>query len=169
MADPYHFRINQAEIRRELYSLMTLLFADEKMAELVNRGKELGVLSDQVVRLLLPLKLLTVAVAVRSALDSIADNEPSQRYSGDVCGLHFGGDKETKLSLRQACDCVIHAKRTLFYPEETPTAGEFRVFNGKITLYGLHRDRKQPEWKAEIDLEEFALAALAALKKNEQW
>lgn len=144
---------------------MALLFADKKMAELARQREGLDVLFNQVPRSLLPLKLLTVAVAVRGALDSIANNDPSQ-YNSERCGSYVSGIKNegaTDLSLRRACDCAIHATRTLFYSGEGSVAENCGVFNGKIALYGLHRDRKQPEWNAEIDLEKFALESLAAL------
>ena len=169
-ADLYHFPIDSAEIRRELYSLMALLFADEKMAELAERQEGFDYLSDQVLRLLLPLKFLTVSAAVRGVLDDITGSDPSQkRYDGGHCGSYFAdGTKEegkVELSLRRACNCAIHAERTLFYSDEVSHPARLRVFNGEITLYGSHRDRERPGWKAVIGLEKFAAECLASLTK----
>ena len=165
-ADLYHFPIDSAEIRRELYSLMALLFADEKMAELAERQQGFARLSSDVLRTVLPLKFLTVAAAVRGAVDGItADNQP---YMGGGCGdyFHSGQNAAEDLSLRKACSKVIHAKRTLFYPEETAKSGVV-VFNGKITLY-QRLNKKRPGWKAEIDLEKFAAECLVALDKADE-
>ena len=178
-ADLYHFPIDSAEIRRELYSLMALLFADEKMGELAKRQKVRAFqeesfvrLSNDVIRTVLPLKFLTVAAAVRGALDNIADKEPSRiSCESAVCGkygkAHSKGGKEP-LSLREACNKAIHAKKTLFYQRQKVARPGVAVFNGKIMLYGAHQNPKHGDWEAEIDLEKFAAACLVALKTQTQ-
>ena len=174
--DIYHIPVSHAEIRRELYSLMAMLFADEKMGELAMRQKipasredSFVRLSNDVIRTVLPLKFLTVAAAVRGALDNIADKEPSRiSRESAVCGKYrkaHSKDKKENLSLREACNKAIHAKKTLFYQKQQKVAQpSFAVFNGKIMLYGAHQNPKHGDWEAEIDLEKFAAACLVALK-----
>ena len=173
--DIYHIPVSHAEIRRELYSLMAMLFADEKMGELAMRQKipayredSFVRLSNDVIRTVLPLKFLTVAAAVRGALDNIADKEPSRiSCESAVCGkhgkAHSKGGKEP-LSLREACNKTIHAKKTLFYQRQKVAQPGVAVFNGKIMLYGAHQNPKHGDWEAEINLEKFAAACLVALK-----
>ena len=150
---------------------MALLFADEKMAELAERQKVRAFqeesfvrLSNDVLRTLLPLKLLTVAAAVRGVLDDIADGESCENI---VCGKYRDArnkGKKANLSLREACNKAIHAKRTLFYQKEKIAQAGVAVFDGNITLHGSHQNPKHGDWEAEINLEKFAEACLVALK-----
>ena len=165
VADINHFPIVGAEIQRELYTLLALLFADEKMREIGEQNLQFASLSDSEMHLVLPLKFLTVAASIRSAIDA---SNSSNVGDSDNCGLHFR-DAKTKdgkpLSLRKACNCAIHADRTLFYPENEPARDGVVIFNGKITLYGRHQNQNQKQrWKAVIDLEAFAVACLAVLQ-----
>ena len=146
---------------------MALLFADEKVAKLARRRRDFAELSEDVLPVVLPLKFLTVAAAIRGALDDIAAGK--RQYTGGDCGDYFQSGRYAEredLSLRRACSKAIHAKRTLFYPEETAESGDI-VFNGKITLY-QYLNKKSPGWKAEIDLEKFAAECLVALAKSDE-
>ena len=185
--DLEHFPIISSEIQRELYFLMALLLADERINEWTREKWSIAPLTKDVSHVTLPLKFITVAAAVRRVLDNIdsmnntVGNDALPRYEGGVCGGHCENinatDEETGLPvepveadllLRKACDYAIHADRTLFYPEGVPQSpGIFQgaSFQGKITLYG-RRHRKA--WKAEIDFKKFVAACLVALEKERE-
>lgn len=159
-----HYPIVGAEIRRELYTLLALLYADETMAKLALRKPKFADLSSEVSRSVLPLKFLTVAAAVRGVLDG-GDDSP-RLGDGDACGRYFpnAAKKDEKpLSLRRACDSAIHADSTRFFQQESENP-DLLVFGGRVILRGHHRNRRPPHpWKAEIDMEKFALASIAAI------
>lgn len=157
-----------AEIRRELYSLLTMLFADEKIAEMAGRNRQFAHLSNEVSRSVLPLKFLTVAAAVRGVLDGGDDNP--RLGDGDVCGRYFPNaakNTEESLSLRKACNCAIHAESTRFLQQDNDRPN-FAVFDGRIMLRGYHQKRRSHPWKAEIDMEKFASACLVAINSAQE-
>lgn len=178
--DLEHFPIISSEVRRELYFLMALLLADEKINEWTREKWSIAPLTKDVSHVTLPLKFITVAAAVRRVLDNIdsmdntvVGNNFLHPYKGDDCGDHLEDiNAETGapvgMLLRKACDYAIHADRTLFYPEGVPQSpGIFQgaSFQGKITLYGRHHRKA---WKAEIDFKKFVAACLVALEKERE-
>jgi len=109
--------------------------------------------------------LLKIAAQVRSKLDSAG-------FPAAVAALHCGTlCRDTrnpadliKLTVREACNKILHAKRVRFDGEQrdahNPHAG-YRL-STKLFLYGEHSNR---EWKTELELQSFCDHACTTAEK----
>ncbi len=173
-----YWNLRPLEIRRELYSLLTILLADGRIAELAEKQSEFGDLSEEMLHSTASLKLLTVAVSIRSALAATVNAEPPLYGVSDKCGalvknIHAKSASKEPLFLYDACSKVVHATRTLFYEETDKPSRSAPVFGERITLYGKWErgkagkgeEQKPPTiWRAQIVLPDFVAGCLAALK-----
>lgn len=139
-------------VRRDLYLVMSLLLADEKMAQVQNVTVWTRAFHEDEVRRL----MLWVSTAVRGLLDLL--EERTDTFSNQHCGEYwtdFPKSSERPLTFRQACNSVIHAK------EIWPYKVSQRKFNAivtqayyidRITIRGKHRRKTI---RAQVDIIKF--------------
>ena len=148
--------INVSSYLRDLYQLIALLLADEKVAR--NRHfKELSEVNhDTDVNRL----LIWIATATRQFLDlvhpSIGDAQCG-RYWDSYAGVDSSADA-TFLRFRQACNIIIHAVEIIPYDQD---CGYHR---GTITIRGSRR-RGKGRNRARLDFDTFATHCIQLSKK----
>jgi hypothetical protein len=144
----------------EVYRLLTILEASPALAEFEGkyepdrnkitflRGLEFPEISRIVVSL---------AAIIRSAIDA-----NSRAYAGDLelerpVGVLVPDTAQPGvgegLEFREACNKVLHADRV--DPERKPDTG---ALTGELILEGRHKGK---DWRAHLNLREYALAALS--------
>ena len=105
--------------------------------------------------------VLWIAVAMRSLLDL---QDKSIRFDNErCCGEYWADfeknkDKVAKLTLRQACNSVIHAKEILPYrlPSRDSEGMAEQFYVDRITIRGVHRGKNT---RAQLDIIEFVKIA----------
>ena len=115
MNDPDNPIVDMLTVRRDLYLVMSLLLADEKMAKVRNVVVWTRDFHENEVSRL----MLWVATAMRGLLDLLEERKDS--FSKQHCGEYwadFPKSSEYPLTFRQACNSVIHAKEIL--PHRAP-------------------------------------------------
>jgi hypothetical protein len=151
--------------RLDLYRLLSAFLSTAEYARL-SRGIETERLSDlaiefqeaEITRL-----LVTVAATVRVIQDR--EGAPAKKFAG-VCGHLFpdvGSKLKEPLSLREACNKIIHAKRFNFDAKPLPVADR-GLPNPTYTLrplLHLYGNQRSTEWKAELNVLQFVLANVA--------
>ncbi|MYE13573.1 MAG: hypothetical protein F4X99_18345 [Gammaproteobacteria bacterium] len=147
--------INVLSLRADVYRLLCLLLADEKINS-ADVFREVGsqIHEDEVNRL-----LIWIAVATRQLLEL----DDSEATAG--CGrlwTRYPADDPEVLTLRKACDKVIHAIEIVPYdiPEGDDPAGTevpptTRYYAGRITLR-TRASTRHPASRAELQFETFA-------------
>lgn len=148
----------------ELHRLLAIIFASKSFAELrVGNGEKWDPIDhlqqfedDEITRI-----LLSVSVTARVIDDR--NNKVFDLVAGD-CGKLFETDEkgttETGLTLREACNKIIHAQKIRFDISETETTQ--RYLNPIIYLYGERR--KGHEWRAVLDVVDFAKEYVSCLR-----
>ena len=138
--------INVASYLRDLYQLIVLLLADEKVAGDTQFSELSEVNHDSEVNRL----LIWIATATRQLLDL------KPRSVGDApCGQYwdrFPADDvaAAPLRFRQACNIIIHAVELIsYYPD-------FGYHRGTITIRGRRRGRGRHANRALLDFGQFA-------------
>lgn len=153
-------RVDSFGIALELYRLLCVFFASRELAqlrdgagvcpvsEIVNAFEE-----DEIMRI-----LLSVAIHLR-VLDDRYNETMSHEYgsldakSGQL--LPNPGAEEQDLSLREACNKIIHTKLLNFDKDMVSGLGEIEVLRPKVFLY----DRKDKQgWRATLDVLMFVRA-----------
>ena len=149
--------INIPSYRRDLYQLLTLLLADEKVAMNVN-FKDLSENNhdNEVNRLLI---WIWIAIATRQLLD-IKNHAIGAQICGKFCN-NFPHIGYNNLTFRTACNAIIHAVEILSYDpddgEGTPE-GTWKAdyYKGTITVRGRRQARsRQRATRALLDCEKF--------------
>lgn len=147
--------INIPSYRRDLYQLLTLLLADEKVAMNANFKNLSESNHDNEVNRL----LIWIAIATRQLLD-IKNHAIGAQICGKFCNNfpHTGYDN---LTFRTACNAIIHAVEILSYDpddEEGIPEGTWKAdyYKGTITVRGRRRARgRQQATRALLDCEKF--------------
>lgn len=148
--------INISAYHRDLYQLLTLLLADEKVAMNTNFKNLSESNHDNEVNRL----LIWIAIATRQLLDIKTHSVEVQ-----VCGQFYKdfSNKEVyeDLTFRQACNAIIHAVEILSYdPEDEETKeGTWKAdyYKGTIIIRGKQgRGRRQRSTRALLNCEKFA-------------
>ena len=147
--------INIPSYRRDLYQLLTLLLADEKVAMNANFKNLSESNHDNEVNRL----LIWIATATRQLLD-IRNHAIGAQICGQYCNNfpHTGYDD---LTFRTACNAIIHAVEILSYDpddEESSLEGTWKAdyYQGTITVRGKRRLRsRQQATRALLDCEKF--------------
>lgn len=168
--NPFFFKGHKFDLgwfRQDLYRLVCYFVASESLASVAVASTEIGdvveelrneFFHDEVSRI-----MLQTASCVRVLLDE-SEAEPQERpkyYCGE---LEQPPRKVTQLTLREACNKIIHAGK-INYDEETvhgaaaPTAPWHRPF---IYLYGA--THSGIGWKAKIDIVLFTGYCAAVLR-----
>lgn len=140
-----HTLVNVLSYRRDLYQLIVLLLADEKVAA-DEQFKELSKINHEteVNRL-----LILIATATRQFLDlkpALINDERCGRYWPAYPG------QAKDLLFRQACNSIIHAVEII------PHDPDHGFHRGKITIRGRPRKEKSDPrpTRAELDFDRFA-------------
>lgn len=148
----------------ELHRLLAIIFSSKSFAELrVGNGEEWEPIDhlqqfedDEITRILLFVSITARVIDDRNnkVLDLVA------RVCGTLINTDDKGTTETDLSLREACNKIIHAKKVRFDVSETEAMQ--RYLNPVIYLYGERR--KGQEWKAVLDVITFAKEYVSCLR-----
>lgn len=155
---------NTEAVFLELHRLLAIILASKSFAELrVGDGEKWEAIDhlqqvedDEITRILLFVSITARVIDDRydKALDLIA---------GD-CGTLFNTDRngttKSGLSLREACNKIIHAKKVRFDVSETEA--KQRYLNPVIYLYGERQNGQA--WKAVLDVISFAKEYVACLR-----
>lgn len=174
---PSHFReghvFDTLNMRRQLWLLLTVFLADRAYAEITEdewfadgyRQHLLGLNSDFADQ-----AITECLLGVATSLRVIDDRDGDVLTRLPPCGVLWNDlptDENIPLTLREACNKIIHARRLNFdierldghalgaHPIDSPTY--MRPF---IHLYGTHRTR---DWKAMLDIVAFARASAQIL------
>ncbi len=147
--------INVAALRRDIYRLVVLLFADARVAE-VPAFRELADSENnhesEVNRL-----LIWISIATRQLLN-INEHQTSARTCGQLC-RDYPRAAWKNLTFVAACNAIIHAVEILpFEPPEDdadiPARGRYS-YNGTITIRGRGRGNRLGT-RAVVDFPRFA-------------
>jgi hypothetical protein len=143
---------------------LAIIFASKSFAELrMGSGENWEAIDhlqqfegDEITRILLAVAITARVIDDRNnkVLDLVA------RDCGTLIATDANGTKETGLSLREACNKIIHAKKVRFDSSELETTQ--RYLNPVIYLYG-ERHQGQ-EWKAVLDVITFAKEYVSCLR-----
>lgn len=158
---------NTATAFLELHRLLSIIFASKSFAELrVGNGEEWELIDhlqqfedDEITRILLSVSITARVIDDRynRAFDLVA------RDCGKLIETNKYGKAETGLSLREACNKIIHAKKVLFDVSETETSQ--RYLNPIIHLHGeRQKGQELQKWKAELDVIAFAKEYVLCLR-----
>jgi hypothetical protein len=148
----------------ELHRLLAIIFASKSFAELRRgTGEKWEAIdhpqqfeSDEISRILLAVAITARVIDDRNnkVLDLVA------RDCGTLIDTDANSATETGLSLREACNKIIHAKKVRFDISELDTTETY--LNPVIYLYGEWR--KGQEWKAVLDVVTFAEEYVSCLR-----
>ncbi len=148
----------------ELHRLLAIIFASKNFAELrTGNGETWEPIEhlqqyedDEITRILLAVSITARVIDDRNdkILDLVA------RDCGRLFETNEQGTTETGLSLREACNKIIHAQKIRFDVSETETTQTY--LNPIIYLYGERR--KGQEWKAVLDVISFAKEYVSCLR-----
>jgi hypothetical protein len=137
------------QVRLDIYRLLCYFEASKPIATLSDTNSDFLMqglfdefMSDEVSRI-----LLECAIVLRMIDDeSESDIEEKDPFN---CGELEFDTEITKLSLREACNKIIHGLKINFDME---MIGEFQYISSKVYIYGYHRKK---EWRASIDIIKF--------------
>lgn len=136
----------------ELHRLVCIFLASKQMADLRQGPHDQSEVfdflqdseGDEITRI-----LLTVAITAR-VIDDLQEGVFVLLEAGP-CGTLQDGQVQKNLSLREACNKILHATKIRFDVDENEQGQKY--MNAKIYLYG---QRNGVEWKATLDVLEFA-------------
>ena len=158
--------VDMLTVRRDLYLVMSLLLADERVGKVHNVVVWTRAFHENEVRRL----MLWVATAMRGLL-GLLDKE-KDTFSKQNCGEYWAAfpkdsEKPLALTFRQACNTVIHAKEILPYraPEHDSIKNINRVYTNRITVRGTNRGKTT---RAQLDIIEFVRIAYELTKSFEE-
>jgi hypothetical protein len=148
----------------EIYRLVTILEASPALADFDGRESDKRKLEflrgwefPEVSRI-----VVSLAAGVRTALNADPGgggsySEALERQVGTLFPDESNPQSRRPLRFREACNKVLHADHV--DPETTAVTGGVREpLTGRLVLYGRYRGKN---WRAELDLKEYALSALA--------
>lgn len=144
--------LSAARVRLELYRLVASVLASREFGALpAGVGQPLNELSRDFEMGEIEHALVSIAITVRVLLDQ---ESPRPLESRSECGVLTPDvacpDNQRRLTLREACNKIIHAKQRNFDVDNysTPTG-----LSPSIHLYGAQFEQ---EWKASVDLLAFS-------------
>jgi hypothetical protein len=140
-------------VQRDLFTLVTIFLADKEISMMANA---ITYVREILIEEEIAARLLTTAVILRAWDDRLEQiEEPSEAVEhrrSKTCGTleeDLGSGRVVGLTLREACNKIIHAERTTFDVEGV----EIRFINPVIYLYGSRRKEK---WRAALNIIEYA-------------
>ena len=155
--------IDMPILRRDLYLVMSLLLADKRVAETSGVENWTTTFYETEVRRL----MVWVTVAVRGLLDLPQQKDIPEQTCGEYWPDIRDDKNQEKLTLRQACNSVIHAKEILLYkvPRQRPKRVVKRIYNGRATVRGNYKDKTT---RAQIDIVGFVKIANVLINSFEE-
>jgi hypothetical protein len=148
-------RVDPERVKLLSFRLLTILLASEKLHALCNGEHDSGadILTIEFEKSEIEHLMLQIAVLFRSADTSALEGLLfSERWNPTVGKLEEPtGDQSKDLSLREACNKIIHVKEIKYEVIE----GEYswnRFLESMIYLYGQHNKKN---WKATLDIKAF--------------
>jgi hypothetical protein len=152
--------LDRSIVQRDLYILVALFLADEKITALENAVTDSAeaYLEDEI-----EARLLSTAALLRAWDDQLAQaqnpSEAVRKLRAQTCGSleEKIGRQAVGLTLREACDRIIHAERITFDIDQHPVAHR-PYANPKIYLYGSHG---RQQWRATVNIIEYAAIGTA--------
>lgn len=163
-----NYELNTETIKRDLYRLATLVFADKPISiEAHDTDDPLAKLREQFVEEELLHLLIGTAVTNRiigeHLLELRADSaELSFPQFNQDCGLlkkNIQSQSEESLTLREAANKIIHATEIKAAPQEIED-GAFSILPRLFTLRG---NLNSNHWEAKLDLYKYLRASAANL------
>lgn len=107
--------------------------------------------------------MLSLAVLMRTFDDLMNDSERAAEYKEFVrektAGLNIGEIGDADLTLRNACNKIIHAKD--FRPVYDKDEEKYWFMDGRIELYG---ELSRVEWEAVVNVAEFLEAVIDVIQ-----
>lgn len=147
--------IDMTTLRRDLYFVMCLLLADKEVAKIEKVVDWSSVFYEsEVCRL-----MLWIATAVRGLLELKGKNDG---IKDSVCGEYwpdFPNPEDLRpLTIRQACNSVIHSTTILTYkiPKRESNRTVTQVYKNRLTIKSTHRGKPT---HAELDIIKFVQIA----------
>jgi hypothetical protein len=148
-------RVDLARVQLLSYRLLTIFLASENIHNLCTGGCDSGadILVNEFEKTEIEHLMLQTAVLVRSvdtsALNGLLFHE---RWNPTVGKLEEPiGDSPKDLSLREACNKIIHVKEIKYEVVVTDDSWN-RFLKPTVYLYGQHQQRS---WKATLDIKSF--------------
>ena len=138
-------------LRRDIYRLIVLLLADEKVVQV----ETFSDLADDYHEGEVNQLLIWISIASRQLLD--IDGSVSNKICGRFSNQYPHGEW-SDLNFRRACNTIIHAVEIIpydvNYTEEDPPQ---RVrYNGTVTIRGRRHRSSKYNTRAEMDFQQFA-------------
>lgn len=168
-----HLKLSSDEILQSLYRVATHFFGSNRLTELANEdtGAHFDQLRERFEEAEIQRLLLTVAVRIRILDDDLQElhTEDTSKWFVGVGKLFLDSNQGhfIDLTLREACNKIIHARLFNFIREEEAPEGEclFPLLP-KIAIYGT-RQRSAVFWKANLDIEGFVNAAISITEESD--
>ncbi len=134
----------------EIYQLACIFASSKELAKISKQHNSFSSLTETFELSEASKKLITIAVALRSALDS----NPHRHKEVEVGSLIKNTSKIEKvpLSFREACNKIIHASDIEFFDVDE----NYTPLNWSIKLWGSHFDQ---DWEATLDVAKFIESA----------
>jgi len=156
----------------DLYRLVCLVLADKSVAKLGHEYFQLDQIKTEFVRPEVTRILISTAVALRVRFDEIIrDRVLRQELNSAHCGKLYPkwpGRKTEPLTLREACNKIIHAKQIRFdtvIPDARHNPDEAGVYISRPYLY-LYGTKDGVPWRAVLSIIEFAESAAAYFQRH---
>jgi hypothetical protein len=158
-----HLRLPSNDLRRDLYRLFTHFHGSGALAALANQdtGAFYSRLQQQFEEIEIQSLLLSVSVRIR-VLDEAHNDGSPENWSLPVGRLFANSAVKShiSLSLREACNKIIHARLVNFCrTDEAATNEVIFPLIPTVVIYGS-RSRSTIIWKAELEIDRFVDAAL---------
>jgi hypothetical protein len=152
--------LNSNGCREKLFHLLSIFLASKSTSELCDDqiGCTFAALRDDFESPLIASLLIESAITLRMIDDRIPKNdEIHEEIKKYVVGRLWDSPQSKKsvpLTLREACNKVIHAKVLNCVMSSKRASGNIylRPF---VCLYGEQRGKKKKEWKAKIEIEKW--------------
>ena len=155
--------IDMLILRRDLYLVMSLLLADKRVAETPSVATWTNTFYETEVRRL----MVWVTVTVRGLLDLPQQKDISEQTCGEYWPDSRNNKNRKELTLRRACNSVIHAKEILLYkvPRQESKTVVKHIYDGRTTVLGNYKGKTT---RAEIDIVEFVKIANVLINSFEE-
>lgn len=144
------YTIKIENVYRDLFYLLTIFLSDEKIAKTFRSNKDqlhkiCGVNDDEIARL-----VINCATTARIIMDQKKKNTNGTHSVGIWIENTKKPNKIKKLSIREACNKIIHAKELQF--EVKKVKKDIYSLKPKLILIGDYNDQT---WEVEINIIEF--------------
>lgn len=157
--DEMGYWIDPNSVYTDLHNLLCIFLADEKYSKIIKGSKdplwELASLAEKEIT-----RILINSAIVARIIDDQKDSSSSFSAQSLECGLLIVDNKKSILTLREACNKIIHAKNIGF--EITETATKYSFVESKILLTGKKNGKN---WDAEINVVDYIRSYLNAMNE----